>query len=274
MSVESMAIALHHSRATTAVARLVLIGICNHDGDGGAWPTIKTLAKYAGGVSDRTVQRAIGELEELGEIRVERNAGGTKNWQEHRRPNLYHVTLICPPECDRSKSHNTATHGVTPVSSRTDKKPHGVTPVSPGGVTPVSPKPSIEPSIEKGGGSSSVRSLAPAPVSSPPDYFPSEENPVRRDRCARHQFEDFPPPCGGCKDARVAFERQRAELDAEVEAQARAKAQARATAPPCPAHDWERSGSCSSCAGEHKGGEHAAAPVAWCRFCEVLGVDA
>jgi DNA-binding GntR family transcriptional regulator len=74
MSVESMAIALHHSRAK-GTAKLVLIGIANHDGDGGAWPSVDTLAKYAG-VHRRNVQRALQQLEELHEIEIVRNGGG------------------------------------------------------------------------------------------------------------------------------------------------------------------------------------------------------
>jgi DNA-binding transcriptional regulator YhcF (GntR family) len=67
MSNEAMAIALHHSRSS-GTTKLVLLGIANHDGDGGAWPSLATLATYAGGVSERTVSRAIGELVELGEV--------------------------------------------------------------------------------------------------------------------------------------------------------------------------------------------------------------
>lgn len=117
MSNEAMAIALHHSRSS-GTTKLVLLGIANHDGDGGAWPSLATLATYAGGVSERTVSRAIGELVELGEISVERNAGGLRNCRDDRRPNLYHFLLSCPPECDGSKNHRVRRHGVTPVSTR------------------------------------------------------------------------------------------------------------------------------------------------------------
>lgn len=100
-----MAIALHHSRAKGS-ARLVLIGIANHDGDGGAWPSNKTLAKYAG-VSVEQVRKNVRKLEELGEVQVFQQQGGTASTPEHMRPNLYKFQLSCPPTCDRTKNHRT-----------------------------------------------------------------------------------------------------------------------------------------------------------------------
>lgn len=105
MSVEAIAIALHHSRATGA-AKLVLLGIANHDGDGGAWPSVATLAKYAG-VDRRNVQRALAKLEQLGEIRRHVQQGGDWRTDNALRPNLYDFTLECPWDCDRSKHHRT-----------------------------------------------------------------------------------------------------------------------------------------------------------------------
>lgn len=98
-----MAIALHHSRATGS-AKVVLIGIANHEGDGGSWPSVATLAKYAN-VDPRRVQAALTKLEILGEIRRDRQAGGTAATSDHRRPNLYHFLLRCPSECDHSMNH-------------------------------------------------------------------------------------------------------------------------------------------------------------------------
>ncbi len=99
MSVESMALALHHSRAK-GTTKLVLLGIANHDGDGGAWPALSTLARYAGGVDERTVRRSLRELEALGEIRVHVNGGGDRSTPGDRRPNLYEVLVACPSNCD------------------------------------------------------------------------------------------------------------------------------------------------------------------------------
>ena len=103
MSVESIAIALHHSRATGA-AKLVLIGIANHDGDGGAWPSVGTLAKYAG-VDPRSARRAVEQLEKLHEVKREIQAGGDRRTADHERPNLYRFLLRCPANCDRSSKH-------------------------------------------------------------------------------------------------------------------------------------------------------------------------
>lgn len=105
MSVESLSIALHHSRATGA-AKLVLIGIANHDGDGGAWPSVATLARYAG-VDRSNVQRAVKKLESLHEIRRRLQAGGDANTPVDRRPNLYEFVLRCPADCDGSRHHRT-----------------------------------------------------------------------------------------------------------------------------------------------------------------------
>lgn len=130
MSIESISIALHHSRATGA-AKLVLIGIANHDGDGGAWPSVATLSKYAG-VDPRSVQRAVKRLEELHEVRRFVQAGGDHRVAEHERPNRYQFLLSCPPDCDRTSRHRT--HRYAAVELEIDPP----TPASPGdaGVTP------------------------------------------------------------------------------------------------------------------------------------------
>jgi hypothetical protein len=98
-----VAIALHHSRSR-GTAKLVLIGIANHDGDGGAFPKIATLAKYAG-VHPRHVTRCLNQLGELGEIVIHQSQGGTARTPEYVRPNLYEFILECPSECDRTKNH-------------------------------------------------------------------------------------------------------------------------------------------------------------------------
>jgi hypothetical protein len=103
MSVEAMALALHHSKAK-GTAKVVLLGIANHDGDGGAWPSIPTLAAYAN-VTERNVQKSIDGLLEAGEIRRFVQAGGLRDTPAFDRPNLYHVTLSCPINCDRTTAH-------------------------------------------------------------------------------------------------------------------------------------------------------------------------
>jgi hypothetical protein len=103
MSVEALAVVLHHSRAKGTV-KLVALGIANHDGDGGAWPSVATLARYAN-VHPRNVQKALVRLQQLGELHVEPQAGGLGNLADCDRPNLYHVTLRCPTWCDGTPQH-------------------------------------------------------------------------------------------------------------------------------------------------------------------------
>jgi hypothetical protein len=71
MSVEMISLVLNNSRAEGR-AKLVLIGIANHHGDNGAWPSIATLARYANS-SERSIKRDLQYLQELGEITVEIN---------------------------------------------------------------------------------------------------------------------------------------------------------------------------------------------------------
>lgn len=140
MSVESLAIALHHSRAKGA-GKLVLIGIANHDGDGGAWPSVATLAKYSG-VTPRQVQKLLAELETKGEIRRLVSAGGDHSTADHLRPNLYQFKLTCPVGCDRTRNHRVKGEHLTLELST------GVSPTTPGvfqdggGVSPTTPEPS------------------------------------------------------------------------------------------------------------------------------------
>jgi hypothetical protein len=100
MSVEAMALVLHHSRAK-GTAKLVLLGIANHQGDGGAWPHVATLARYAN-VTERAVQDAIAKLVKAGELAVHAQAGGPRYMPDHERPNRYDVLVSCPITCDRT----------------------------------------------------------------------------------------------------------------------------------------------------------------------------
>ena len=106
MSIEAVAIALHHSRAK-GTAKLILVGIANHDGDGGSFPKVATLAKYAN-VHPRRVTEALNVLGELGEIIIHTQDGGTRGLRDAIRPNRYEFILECPPECDRTKHHRIA----------------------------------------------------------------------------------------------------------------------------------------------------------------------
>lgn len=105
MSVESMSVVLHHSRAKGS-AKLLLVGIANHDGDGGAWPTVNKLAVYLN-VHPRNVQRAIERVEQLGELAVELQRGGTlvSHASDWERPNRYVLTIDCPEGCAGGTHH-------------------------------------------------------------------------------------------------------------------------------------------------------------------------
>jgi len=94
MSVEHLAVVLHHSRST-GTAKLILVGIANHQGDGGAWPAVGTLAKYAN-CSPRNVQMHLEKLVNLGEVRIERRTGSS---------NRYQVLVSCPAWCDKTPQH-------------------------------------------------------------------------------------------------------------------------------------------------------------------------
>lgn len=153
MSVESLSAVLHHSRAK-GTAKLVAVGIANHDGDGGAWPTVSTLARYAN-CDARSVQRALSKLSELGELTITQQGGGTAGLADHERPNLYHLHVSCPPWCDRSTQHRDTRQtrqsnlrglpGDISATPRRQRQGVGVTPASLGGVTPAPPKPPTQP---------------------------------------------------------------------------------------------------------------------------------
>lgn len=155
MSVEAMAVVLHHSRAK-GTDKLVLLGIANHSGDGGAWPSVATLARYAN-VTERAVQQSLGKLVALGELARHQQEGGTSRMRDWERPNRYDVLVACPVTCDRSMSHRVRALPSAPAALWTDPvKPTspgeahftgGMQPTSPGGVKPTSPEPSIEPTL-------------------------------------------------------------------------------------------------------------------------------
>lgn len=152
MSVEAMAAVLHHSRAS-GTRKLVLLGVANHEGDGGAWPSVATLAVYAN-VTERNVQKAIEWLVGKGELRVEVQGGGGRDTRDQFRPNRYHVLVQCPPSCDRSTRHldnrkrGTRARQLELSTGVSHPTPHlGVRGVASdrGGVSHPTPEPSLEP---------------------------------------------------------------------------------------------------------------------------------
>lgn len=187
-----MAIALHHSRAKGA-GKLVLLGIANHDGDGGAWPAVATLAKYAC-VTPRQVQKLVGELERLGEVQRLVSAGGTHSTADHLRPNLYKFKLTCPHGCDRSSNHRVKGETLlTELSTGVSWGTPGVVEDG-GGVSPTTPEPPLNQTTRD---SEESRLIAHARVERPAD--PQLFLDLTRSKCSlsrngRHRFE----PSGYC----------------------------------------------------------------------------
>ena len=130
MSVKVMAMVWDESKAV-GNARLVLLAIadsCDHDGTN-AWPAVATIARKTL-LSERTVQRKIRELTEMGELRV---VPGPTHIRWDRRPNGYEVVLYglstCHPatEARRQVEQNgvseDAPRGDTPVTQPIPTRP-------------------------------------------------------------------------------------------------------------------------------------------------------
>lgn len=202
MSVEAMALALHHSEAK-GTAKVVLLGIANHDGDGGAWPSIPTLSAYAN-VDERGVQRAIDSLLELGELRRDVQAGGLRHMADYDRPNLYQLTLRCPPNCDGTTAHRVLCQACgKPLKPRERKLrvlfhkteaclPHPVAPAPPGGA-----------SATPGGGASTTQTVLEP--SRDIYNYPTQPQTARAHgaRCTGSisGIHDFHPETGWCRNA-------------------------------------------------------------------------
>lgn len=146
VSMEHVVLVLHHSRAQ-ATDKLVLIGIANQDGQGGSWPSVAMLARFAN-VKERAVQYSISRLVTLGELEVVRNAGGTRDNPDNRRPNLYRVLVRCPEACDGTWQHRV--HSVAPVGDLGVQRSASRGAVQRASeVQPSAPKPSLEPSMNQ-----------------------------------------------------------------------------------------------------------------------------
>lgn len=113
MSIEAVSLVLNKSKAQGR-AKLVLIGIANHLGDHGAWPSIATLARYAN-ASERSVKRDIQELVALGELKVELQAAPIN---KQYKTNLYWITLAGVTD-EVSRGDNSGKSGVTPIGTQT-----------------------------------------------------------------------------------------------------------------------------------------------------------
>jgi hypothetical protein len=137
MSIEVTNAVWKHSKSVGR-ARLVLLAIADHQGEIGAWPSIKTLATMVN-ASERSVQRDITELVELGELSVEvQNAPTNRQYKS----NLYWVTLPGVTELESGVTESTA--GVTDSVSGVTDFASGVTT---GGALTIT-KPLLEPLLK------------------------------------------------------------------------------------------------------------------------------
>ena len=82
-----MSLCLDESQAR-GTARTVLLAIADraYDDGTGAWPTLADLSRRAN-TSRSNVKRAIRALVELGELKVDPQAGGTPDCPPDKRPN-------------------------------------------------------------------------------------------------------------------------------------------------------------------------------------------
>jgi hypothetical protein len=137
MSIEAVSLVLNQSKATGR-AKLVLLGIANHLGDQGAWPSISTLARYAN-ASERSVKRDIQELIELGELKVEVQNAPTRT---QYKTNLYWLTI--------GSGVTDSASGVTDWVSRGDSSgKSGVTPVGTQNINITIKEPSMKTSNDR-----------------------------------------------------------------------------------------------------------------------------
>lgn len=110
MSIQVMQAVWQHSKADGR-ARLVLLAIADHQGEIGAWPSIATIARMVNS-SERSVQRDIQHLQNIGELIVEVQNAPTRN---QYKSNLYWVNL--PGVTDLIAGVTNATSGVTESAS-------------------------------------------------------------------------------------------------------------------------------------------------------------
>lgn len=101
MTIEALTVVLNHSQAK-GTEKLVLLGIANHHGEHGAWPSVSTLAHYTN-MSERRVQQIIKSLEDSGELVVEAKKGAGYG---KYKTNRYWIKVTCPPECTGFPQHS------------------------------------------------------------------------------------------------------------------------------------------------------------------------
>ena len=95
-----MTTVLYHAKVGGS-AKLILLGIANHEGDGGAYPAVDTLARYAN-IDRRQTQRILRGLEDKGLLVSTMRVGSST---------LYRVNVQCPENCDRTTNHRLIDRG-------------------------------------------------------------------------------------------------------------------------------------------------------------------
>jgi DNA-binding Lrp family transcriptional regulator len=118
--------AVWRESVSTGRARLVLLAIADMQGEIGAWPSIATLANMVNS-SERSVQRDIKELQELGELIVFERQAPTR---AIHKSNLYWVNLpsVAHKFADTHEVTN-SDHEVTNGVHEVTNSDHEVTPV-------------------------------------------------------------------------------------------------------------------------------------------------
>lgn len=120
MSIQVMQAVWQHSKSDGR-ARLVLLAIADHQGEIGAWPSIATLSKMVN-ASERSVQRDIQHLQNIGELKVEVQNAPTRN---QYKSNLYWVIL--PGVTELAAGVTDLDSGVTESQSGVTDSASGVT---------------------------------------------------------------------------------------------------------------------------------------------------
>lgn len=120
MSIQVMNAVWQHSKSDGR-ARLVMLAIADHQGELGAWPSLATLAKMVN-ASERSVQRDIEYLRNIGELEVHYQKAPTRN---HYKSNLYFVKLEGVTEYESGVTDSTG--GVTNATTGVTNAKGGVT---------------------------------------------------------------------------------------------------------------------------------------------------
>ena len=143
-------------------ARLVLLAIADQQGEQGAWPSIATLARKAN-ASERSIKRDLAELESLGELIIERQAGeGLAQYKTNR----YWVKL--PGVTDWVSGVTDGATGVTAQVNRGDSSGKL-------GVTTSGPQTLIR-TLKETGGKTTPKPVKENGTKIPIDFKPSQKS--------------------------------------------------------------------------------------------------